>query len=212
MLCSAYGGLGQSSASRALGGLLASLYGKKALYLEYAEICEEKMGPGCPEGLREAVYGICCEGSAALNYRSSLLEDEFGMLEFPCMGGISPFGSLSEELAEDFIRALAGAGMFDCIILDVQNKSARSGFFAELCEEIVLVKPAFEKAQKHDILESRLRQRLSRSPGRRMHILDLGALSPEERLEIYGSDIYSPLAAVLRPLAADLAGRMENAE
>ncbi len=204
---SAYGGLGQTTVCRALGGLLSAAFQKRILYLDlsgHTEGCLPADGMGADQS--EILYRICCEDRAPELYESAFLRDEYGLYELPQRCGFTPAAELTEEEADGFVRKLACSCMFDSIILDIDYKLPELRFFAGICEENVLLKPAFGMTPLYGFFEAWLRKGSGGEDIRRLHILDLSGLGRAVRPG--DADIYSELGALLLPLARDLAGRM----
>ena len=206
---SAYGGMGQSTVCRALGGLLSAGFQKRVLYIDLSGRGEgflEWTGAGADPD--EILYRITCEDRDPRTFESSLVKDEYGLMEFPWYCGFTPAAYLTESEADSFVRSFAACGMFDAIILDTEYRLPDQRFFARMCEENVLLKPAFEYAPVHDFYEAWLRTGLGSGSRRRLHVVDLSQLgrcvAPDD------SDIYSELGALLLPLAEELAGRMQE--
>ncbi len=206
---SAYGGMGQSTVCRALGGLLSAGFQKRVLYIDLSGRAggfQEPEGAGPDPG--EMLYRITCENRDPRVYESALARDEYGLREFSWSCGFTPAAKLTEPEADGFVRGFASSGMFDAIILDTEYRLPDQRFFARMCEENVLLKPAFGFAPLHDFYEAWLRAGLGSESRRRLHIVDLSQLgrpvAPDD------SDIYSELGALLLPLAEDLAGRLQE--
>ncbi len=217
---SAFGSAVQTSVSRALGRVLSGICGKRVLFLNLSG-CTEAVQKADPEEILwpdEIIYGICCEGRSALEYREALAEDDSGLNELCCGAGAASLAPLQSQEAEVFVRAFAESGLFDCIILSVQYDSETFKVFACTAEETVVIRTS-PRDSLSGILENRIREQLSREgqARARLHLFslsDAGIEAVEADALVRGLDcgIFSDLGAALRPLAEDIASEMKTGE